>query len=241
MTPNKSAIPAQGKSSVVGSNTAGGRVCGTPELLEMILLQLPMKDVLLAQCVTRQFKRVTTGSGALQQKLFFKAIPGLSPDTPISLNSMLTKAAIYPRIPVHFDNAGDEGIYWQGISAERDEPTQTWRVVLKLTEKDTCSGDMRYVPRLTSGSWRQMRLSQIPCSLEWELTVLRNSGLRVQGGTIGDTDTVQTMDDMLQALAVSEPQWERFPQGQGGKLPRRALGLQLYKAPAPQDFENSWD
>lgn len=51
-------------------------VFGTYELLEAIVYELPIRDVLLAQRVDRQFKAVITDSTKLQQALFFKPIPG---------------------------------------------------------------------------------------------------------------------------------------------------------------------
>ena len=51
---------------------AGKTVAGVPELVEMILLQLPVKDVLLAQRVDRTWQGVITGSPKLQQALFFR-------------------------------------------------------------------------------------------------------------------------------------------------------------------------
>ncbi|EME40974.1 hypothetical protein DOTSEDRAFT_56035 [Dothistroma septosporum NZE10] len=47
-------------------------VINTPELLENILLRVPMKDLLLSQRVNKQFKATIDGSGELQQALFFQ-------------------------------------------------------------------------------------------------------------------------------------------------------------------------
>ena len=51
------------------------QVFKTAELLEMILYKLPVKDLLFAQRVARQWKAVTDNSVKLQQGLFFTPIP----------------------------------------------------------------------------------------------------------------------------------------------------------------------
>lgn len=43
----------------------------TTELLERILVKLPMKDLLLAQRVSKKFRNVINGSKTLRQALFF--------------------------------------------------------------------------------------------------------------------------------------------------------------------------
>ncbi|KAK5119520.1 hypothetical protein LTR85_007620 [Meristemomyces frigidus] len=52
--------------------TASARLASTPELVEMILLQLPLVDILLAQRVSRIWHNVIQGSAKLQRALFFK-------------------------------------------------------------------------------------------------------------------------------------------------------------------------
>lgn len=51
------------------------KVFGVTELLEKILLELPMTDLLLIQRVSRQFKSTIDGSITIQQALFFKPLP----------------------------------------------------------------------------------------------------------------------------------------------------------------------
>jgi hypothetical protein len=51
------------------------KVVDVPELLEMILLQLPMQYLLLAQRTLRSFKATIEGSTKLQQALWFVATP----------------------------------------------------------------------------------------------------------------------------------------------------------------------
>ena len=70
--------------------TAAARVAHVPELVEMILLclgQIDVKDLLLAQRVSKHFKAVIDGSTKLQQALFFKADPDC---TEPRLNPLIT-------------------------------------------------------------------------------------------------------------------------------------------------------
>ncbi|CAK1366929.1 uncharacterized protein RHO25_011655 [Cercospora beticola] len=54
--------------------TAGAQLAAIPELMEMILLELPLKEVLAAQCVNKDFKDTIRDSHKLQKALFFKSI-----------------------------------------------------------------------------------------------------------------------------------------------------------------------
>ncbi|KAK5138015.1 hypothetical protein LTR08_005812 [Meristemomyces frigidus] len=54
---------------------ACAQVQATTELMEMILLRLPMKELLFAQAVCRFWKTVIEGSAKLQQALFFQLPP----------------------------------------------------------------------------------------------------------------------------------------------------------------------
>lgn len=56
-------------------SSATAQVLSTPELLEAILLHLPMQDLLLSQRVNKKFKGVIDGSIHLQRALFFEPIP----------------------------------------------------------------------------------------------------------------------------------------------------------------------
>ena len=59
---------------------ASAQVFDTTELLEMILYKLPVKDLLFAQRVAKQWKAAIDNSVKLQQALFFRPVPvGPSP------------------------------------------------------------------------------------------------------------------------------------------------------------------
>lgn len=55
--------------------STASKVFGTYELLEAILYQFPVRDILLAQTVDKQFRKVIAGSNKLQHALFLKPIP----------------------------------------------------------------------------------------------------------------------------------------------------------------------
>ena len=57
---------------------AKSRVFDTPELMEAILLQLPLKDALLSQRVSKQWRNTIVGSTKLQQLLFFRPMGELA-------------------------------------------------------------------------------------------------------------------------------------------------------------------
>ncbi|GAB7359729.1 hypothetical protein MBLNU230_g6904t1 [Neophaeotheca triangularis] len=59
--------------SSISSYSAVSTVLSLPELLELILLQLPQKDILLSQRTSRVFRETITDSVRLQRALFFVA------------------------------------------------------------------------------------------------------------------------------------------------------------------------
>jgi hypothetical protein len=52
------------------------RLLGQAETMELILLNLPMRDLLLSTKVCRAFRNVIRGSMRLQRALFFKPVAG---------------------------------------------------------------------------------------------------------------------------------------------------------------------
>ncbi|KAK4965373.1 hypothetical protein LTR42_012129 [Elasticomyces elasticus] len=62
---------------------AAQQVLDLPELLESILLILPMRDLLLAQRVSKTFQQVILSSPHIQRALFFA--PGKGADVNLSL------------------------------------------------------------------------------------------------------------------------------------------------------------
>lgn len=66
-------------------------VSNVPELLENILLELPIKSLLVVQRVSKTFHATITGSPRLQQALFFKPLPvkPLKPETGVHVAQWL--------------------------------------------------------------------------------------------------------------------------------------------------------
>ena len=55
---------------------AAARVCSLPELLELVLFELPTRDLLLAQRVCQTWQAVISGSPKLQRALYFEPVAG---------------------------------------------------------------------------------------------------------------------------------------------------------------------
>ncbi|KAF2255238.1 hypothetical protein BU26DRAFT_547233 [Trematosphaeria pertusa] len=73
--------------------SAQDRVLSTPELLEHILAQLPTRDLLFAQRLSRHFRKAITLSPSLQQLLFFHASP-FKEDRQWTLNPLLREVLV---------------------------------------------------------------------------------------------------------------------------------------------------
>ena len=66
----------EGQNSVpIGTITAAVRVFEVTEILESIMLEVPMRDLLLSKRVSRQFQQNIVGSVNLQRALFFEPAP----------------------------------------------------------------------------------------------------------------------------------------------------------------------
>ena len=82
---------------------AGRRLISTSELLELVLLELPAEDVLLAQRTNRQFRSAIAGSHRLQLRLFLTTEPSTPNPTNILLNPIISKERVLQHIPLYFD------------------------------------------------------------------------------------------------------------------------------------------
>lgn len=85
-------------------NSSASQVFGTPELLEAILAQLPVRDLLLAQRICTEFRKAITSSPPLQQLLFFRPKPFKDPKT-WTVNALLRE--VFP--PYFITSQGDVG------------------------------------------------------------------------------------------------------------------------------------
>ncbi|KAK4896064.1 hypothetical protein LTR27_005921 [Elasticomyces elasticus] len=158
------------------THDAGHRLTSVFELLEQVLLEMDMKDILLAQRVNTSFASTIANSKPIQQVLFFAPLD--HPDnTPIP-NTLLFEQSILQRLPLflngsdekriagHCEDGGDRLImkgYKSGMSRNNDE---TWQKYVHLTmyfmsdPRQKPDGDCSILP---SGSWERMFLSQPPC------------------------------------------------------------------------------
>ncbi|KAK3619157.1 hypothetical protein LTR56_024212 [Elasticomyces elasticus] len=179
IAPHNDASPAQ---------SAGHRLTSVFELLEQVLLEMDMKDVLLAQRVNTSFASTIANSKPLQQALFF--MPLDHPDnTPIP-NTLLFEQSVPQRLPLflngsdekriagHCEDGGDRLVmegYKSGMSKNNDE---TWQKYVHLTMHlmsdpgQKPDGDCSILP---SGSWERMYLSQPPCPVICEVVILHEA------------------------------------------------------------------
>lgn len=125
---------------------AAAAVFGTAELLEAILLELPIKDLLMnAQRVSTTFNTTIQASTRLQQALFFKPLPG----PPLNLERF--NSSRLREIP-------SENVYHTVIENPFYDGLSQYKPLLK---------SRRFKPLLTAlqrqeASWRRMLVTQPP-------------------------------------------------------------------------------
>lgn len=155
-------------------------VLSKPELIEAILLQLPMKDLLIhAQLVNKDFYSIITQFPSLQRKLFFVAkpviIPGISRGSNApgpedwEINPLLRES--FP--PWFLNHASMPGQFEQsGISELR-----------KLDWTSSTEKTAAYARR--EASWRRMLVTQPPIR---SLGIVKSAS--TQGGTFENTGKI---------------------------------------------------
>ena len=201
---------------------AGRRLVQTYELLELVLLNLPNEDVLLAQRVNKQFKSVIENSSQLQKKLFFAMDPTAGIDWRTKINPMFALKNVQNAIPLFFDHKekrlaychrdGRTRLYCRSIKA-----TTAW-LHMDLTSEipvDNSFSPFRETAHrmrmLGKGSWRRMYLAQPSCNISWgvQLTECRRrdgymaSEKVTYSGYSGMVKGEKTLDALLDALANS--------------------------------------
>lgn len=155
--------------------SAASRTFDIPELLEGILLELPLQDLLRIQRVNKTFRDAIKTSHQLQVKLFFKSSPpkdGTSVLNPF-LDRILELAVIKP---TSFSLKTDDS------SVSADDPSASDWIRMKeseATKDNSQSNELRYVPnnrcvvisglyhagsdRLMNGSWQEILAADPPC------------------------------------------------------------------------------
>ncbi|KAI7162285.1 hypothetical protein KC349_g2202 [Hortaea werneckii] len=161
--------------SVPKRGISGQQVWDTSELLEHILSQLPMRDLLLAQRVSRRFKAVIDSSDKIQQALFFKPAV-LSPTDVPRINPLLSDYTNYRKTPIAYIDRPKVITFTNDLSLPFVAPAifkavanpegEEEHVILTSFEhmqRDFPDPTMRLTPgKYVYGSWRRMYLSQPP-------------------------------------------------------------------------------
>lgn len=194
---------------------AGSRVIKTFELLEKILLLLPLQQCLLSQRISCQFKEVIHSSLPLRRKLFLTTSPAI-PTTPkdIQINSLLRCAGL----PIFQDTLTHRLHYMPRHDRTRliihtlailTDP-QTGEVYLHMAFRPCIkvawaeSGMFKLPDResrlMGAGSWKGMALTQPPVGVRW---CVQPSG-RWPSTLCGRVGKVGSVDELLDGLAESE-------------------------------------
>ena len=201
--------------------TASHRLLGTSEVLEMILLHLPIRDLLLAQRTCKWLKSVITESPPLQRALFFKPVYALPAEDFRMGKACCTEHQLLPgdllvcnsKLRVY----GNPLFEWAFGTAEGEE-------------EQSRDKELELPPAFAyrKASWRRMFITQPPLprvTIEWELDGPHPSGraactfrdIREEGGVrLGTFWThVKALDDDTmygdQTIDVrSREKWEEW-------------------------------
>ncbi|KAK0614517.1 hypothetical protein B0T14DRAFT_557751 [Immersiella caudata] len=161
------------------------KVLATPELLELILLQIPIAPLLTTiQRVSKSWHTLITTSAALQQHLFFKPIPSTpSPSSPpLSNPHRKFNPLLYKNFPVFFPyDPGDMHRPRDGKTHRTRRPTPPAREGIVSEEFQVCymewavekekmlpiadvrnGGKRHYAFTRKGASWRRMLVAQPP-------------------------------------------------------------------------------
>ncbi|KAK4546761.1 hypothetical protein LTR36_001493 [Oleoguttula mirabilis] len=191
-------------------HNAGSKVTGIVELLERIMTALPMRDVLFAQGVNKQFRAVVRDSKVLQRQLYIHAEPlqWTKDGLPLRINPLLSKILFQKYVIIDIDmegKEGDDGGCRLHELAESDGVKGFGTVIeakfksaaLTITFSDTYPTDPPQ-PELAfdrstvtksigrDESWRQMLLTQPPVDIETEF-----NGKEIRG-----SDGIKRLGDM---------------------------------------------
>ncbi|KAI6913429.1 hypothetical protein KC318_g9988 [Hortaea werneckii] len=101
-----SASPPASDDALLGEGLAT-KVFAIPELAEMILLNLPMKDLLLAQLICKDIKNLIDSSTPIQRALFF--LPGEADSAHFESKHMSAPFNLLPRIILFAKQNGPHG------------------------------------------------------------------------------------------------------------------------------------
>ncbi|KAK5683581.1 hypothetical protein LTS10_005114 [Elasticomyces elasticus] len=207
---NRQALDGRAMQLKTGStSSAGRRLTDTYELLEMILLNLPMDTLLFSQRVSRNFCSVIANSKVLQQKLFFAPLPAGCLDQEYRVNSILSRVS---QLPLYYCPAA-KGLRYSG-SSERlsiylTKPTSksytlsdagpgndTRRATTPAISWTWLTSHCTYTTKeavVVNGSWRRMLLTQPSRKCNLNLQLPKGESRRLSA------DTKLTIEQMLES------------------------------------------
>ena len=207
---------SNGDSGTVPVLDAGVRLTSVFELLEKILLALPMQDVFRAQSVNRNFRSVISKSKPLQKKLWLLPDDDLGDLTMPTINPLLAKRHVLERLPIYIDKNRKHLKYCFRVGRQhlaprvpivekvrgaatsgRTMPSYQIKWTIEMPAKSSWYDDIQSANVLGAGSWRRMYLVQSA----------RDSAVEVISGAYATQGVVKkgkvgTMDQLLEALAA---------------------------------------
>lgn len=157
-------------------------VIATTELLEHILLDLPMRDLLLAQRINKRFKHLIDDSIAIQRALYFTPSLATTADgeavvpiiNPLLQNQMRVASA--PVISTIFGFVRRPLIFSVDaviVSYDTSDPGKppTFEAAISITDfcrhtHPSIVGVSEATKCFPQGSWRRMLATQPPCALD---------------------------------------------------------------------------
>ncbi|KAK4546765.1 hypothetical protein LTR36_001497 [Oleoguttula mirabilis] len=187
-------LPAQ-SSSHASIATAGERLTSTVELLEQVLLQLPLRDIFLAQRVNKYFASVIKTSIHIQRTLFLTPEPPSSHDTSsgVRVNPLLYDPSFAHHLPLWYDRVLKTLRYGDRPDLDMVDHIHFTKVrVLQYYQPfvliEGYSGRADVHPTLAQGSGLQMYLTQPRCQIvvQIELEDADYEDLFVEGCTTHD-------------------------------------------------------
>lgn len=210
------------RSSVDGANTAtdedlntfhaGRHITEIYELLEMCLLELPIRDLLLAQWVNKRFNAVIDASPRLREKLFFTSRLAFGNAFKAKLNPLIMREEVMRAMPLFFDDKekrlacyyqeGYTRLYCRSITA-----TTVW-VYLEFCDDEPSSsgqnGAELAIKTLERGSWERMFIAQPSCFVNWRVRLSGPVEEKYSGIVKGARTMGSLLDGMVDSVMVRQ-------------------------------------
>lgn len=194
--------------------SAASQVFHLPELLEVVLLNLPQRDLLLSQRVARSFRHTIQGSVRLQRALFFSPDwnlggrafdaysannwPGQKPEN----NRLLLRAfpGSYPTVTLFIVN--DSPTPNEMAIGRRGSEHRSWDVCISFPAErvPSCSPAVHH----PQASWRKMFLSQPPCT---SLHLVRRYQRSLNPAIVREAGI--TMGDFVEEATKTQEKWHK--------------------------------